>query len=96
MILVFVLRQNGSRGGARRWPLALGWIVRDQPQNLVYITKETAPFCKAAASVGTIDEEAAQRSLSLGVEYHLTNCLMNVPAVREQLGVILVTAPDGW
>ena len=29
MILVFVLRRFGSRGEARRWPLALGWISED-------------------------------------------------------------------
>ena len=26
-ILVFVLRRIGSRGGAGRWPLTLGWVV---------------------------------------------------------------------
>ena len=26
-ILVIVLRQIGLRGGARRWPLTVGWVV---------------------------------------------------------------------
>jgi len=38
-ILVFELRRISSRGGARHWPLTLGWVVRDRSQSLVYITE---------------------------------------------------------
>ena len=85
MILVIVLRRIGLRSGARRWPLALGWVVRDRPRSLVYITKEMVPFCKAMASVRTIDEEVARRSLSLDVEYHVTNCLTYVSRCKSGL-----------
>ena len=50
--------------------------MRDGPQSLVYITEGSGAILhRAAASASAINEEAAWRFLSPGVEYHLTNFL---------------------
>ena len=44
MIFVFVLRQLGSRGEARHWPLALGWVGEDyRPTKPLHWVSE--PWC---------------------------------------------------
>ena len=79
MILVFVLRRIGSCGGARRWPLTFGRVVRDRPQSLLCITEGSGTILqRTAAPASSIDEEAARRLVSPGVEYCLTNYLTYV------------------
>ena len=44
-------------------------VVWDGPRNLVYATEGDGAIMQSV-SAGTIDEEAARWSVSLGVEYH--------------------------
>ena len=95
-ILIFVLKLIGSRGGARCWSLTLGWVVRDGPQSLVYITQGSGAILQsAAASASAINEEAARRLVGRGHEYRLTNCLMYIcrceRAARHNFGRIYLS-----
>ena len=91
MILVFVLRRIGSRGGAIRWPLTVGWVVRVQPRILVlcHRGKRRRHFAEQRRPQVRSMEEAARRFLSPGVEYRRPNYLLHVFPPREQLGTIL-------
>ena len=68
MILVFVLRRFGSRGEARRWPLALGWISEDdrrtKPLHWVCEPWCGIPLADCLACVCPATREAAWRHVS--------------------------------
>ena len=96
-ILVFTLRRIGSRGGARRWQLTVGWIVWDQPWSLVlcHRGKRWRHFAEQRRRQVRSMKEVVRWFLSPGVEYHHPNCFVRFPPPpvrfppRERLGTFL-------